>query len=600
MKRRLQSPIYVLGINDSHCATAALLKDGEIIACVSEERFTQIKNHPGIPAKSIKYCLAYAKIKPSQLGRVIVSSTTFPPIIFPLERSTKKIKPQAESLITKLYQKARYLHYLLRQTLEYRWPFFRKFNLFLYNLGVSLLALKFTQERGQRISQFLNISPVKVTFIDHHLAHAFAAYYSSPFAGQNQPALVFTGDCQGDKLSATVNIFKGKKCRRVAATTMADSLGALYTEVTMFLGMTPAEHEYKVMGLAPFAPESGVAKAYQIMKDLIKLDKKTLSFKAAINSELFGRFLKDHLAGIRFDYIAGAIQKITEELLVDWVKAAIKKYHLGRIACGGGVFMNVKANQKIAALSEVKEVFFMPSCGDESNAIGAAYWGYLQQKNQVPSFLKDLYLGPEYSNKEIGKILKKPSCKNKYLISYHQDIEEILANLLAKGEIVATFSGRMEWGARALGNRSILADAAKDGVVEEINRLIKSRDFWMPFAPVILEEHTHKYLINPKDLSAPFMNLGFDTTAEGQKSLKAAIHPYDKTARPQIIRKDDNPRYYQIIDKFFKKTGRAGLLNTSFNLHGFPIVSSPEDALRVLANSGLKYLALENYLLYYP
>ena len=260
--------------------------------------------------------------------------------------------------------------------------------------------------------------------------------------------------------------------------------------------------------------------------------------------------------------------------------------------------MNVKANQLIAELPEVKSIYIVPSCGDESTSFGAAFWAY-QKYADVEKYpivpLKDLYLGTEYSDREISQELKKVRYRS-LKIEKKADIEKTVAGLLAKNKIVARFKGRAEWGARALGNRSIIANPSSFNVIKEINDQIKSRDFWMPFAPSIKLERLEKYVTNPKKIKVPYMIMTLDSTDLGKKELVAAMHPYDGTLRPQAVERDWNPGYWRLIDEFEKLTGIGGVLNTSFNLHGFPIVQTPEDALYVLEHSGLKYLAIGSYL----
>ncbi len=588
--------MYILGIHDSHCATAALLKDGKLVAAASEERFTRNKNQTGFPFRAVNYCLKSAKIKGTDIALLVFAGTSLPPFLSTAVavRSQKQVLPMGFLKIGKtIYFKLRSLLVYL----EYKIPFFPNLEAPMTNLIFGFFQRRFEREIQNLISKKTGINPKKFIKLDHHLAHTFAALYSSPFPSQNKDLIVFTCDGGGDSLSATISLYQNSKLKRVMENSVYDSLGTFYSYITMFLGMRVLEHEYKVMGLAPYAPEFGKNLAYQILKPLITVEKKTLKFKTKMNSELFGLYMEEQLRRVRFDFIAGAAQQICEETLTDWVKAAISKYKIKRVACGGGVFMNVKANQKIAALLEVKEVFFMPSAGDESNAIGAAFWGYQQLTGKMPLPINHLYLGPKNTKREIEKTLRKRKIRRKYQVKLYPQIEKKVASLLAQGEIVARFAGRMEWGARALGNRSILADASLPNVKETINKMIKKRDFWMPFAPVILEEEQGKYLINPKKIDAPYMIITFNSTKKAQEDLRAAMHPYDKTLRPQIIEESTNPSYYQILKEFKKLTGKSGLLNTSFNIHGEPIVCSPEDALSTLARSGLKYLALENYLI---
>jgi carbamoyltransferase len=250
-------------------------------------------------------------------------------------------------------------------------------------------------------------------------------------------------------------------------------------------------------------------------------------------------------------------------------------------------------------LPEVQDLFVFPSCGDESTSIGAAYHVYVAMTREmggdsIPAPIDDIYYGPDFSDDDVLTALKKGDVRFK---SQHMsDVDKEVAGLIASGEIVARCSGRMEFGARALGNRSILADPADQQSVRIINMMVKKRDFWMPFAPVILWEQQADYIVNPKRIKSPYMMLTFDTT-DKRDDLVAALHQADFTARAQILERSYNPGYYNIIERFSHETDRSVLLNTSFNLHGYPVVCSPDEALWVFANSGLKYLALGNHLI---
>jgi carbamoyltransferase len=295
----------------------------------------------------------------------------------------------------------------------------------------------------------------------------------------------------------------------------------------------------------------------------------------------------------RFDAVCAGLQRFTEEMLTTWVSNCIEKTGIRKLALSGGVFMNVKVNQAIMNLPEVDSLFIYPSCGDETNAMGAAYWAYAQHADAgTMAPLDNLYLGRTFDDDDIAKVLKDTDGLE---WEYFEDVESEAARLLNEGQVVARFKGRGEFGARALGNRSIMGDPCRDGVIREINDMIKSRDFWMPFAPSMVPEAAEQYLINKKKIDAPYMILAFDTT-EDRGDLPAALHPYDFTARPQVVTKQMNPDYHRLIQEFRKRTGRGVILNTSFNLHGFPIVDTPEDAIDVLKNSGLRYLALGNYI----
>jgi carbamoyltransferase len=358
--------------------------------------------------------------------------------------------------------------------------------------------------------------------------------------------------------------------------------------------MKPHEHEYKLMGLAPYADAAASARAAARFAELIGLDGGGLGFRAPYSTRMALRFIEDRCREFRFDVLAGGLQAHTEELLVRWagnaLAAAGGAHALG---LGGGVFMNVKANQRIAELEGVDQVLPVPGCGDESLALGALAWWQVRAGGPVHE-LESLALGPDYSEAAVGQALDGSGLR----ISRPRSLEAAVALLLAEGEVVARFDGRMEFGARALGQRSILAHPGRRELVTELNTQIKNRDFWMPFAPSILEREASRYIVNPKALPAPHMMLTFPSSERGRSELAAAVHPADFTTRPQLV--GGATPYGRLIEAFRRRTGTAAVLNTSFNLHGEPIVCSPEDAVSTLLRSGLKHLAIGPYLVSKP
>lgn len=588
--------VYVLSIYYGHNATAALLKDGQIVACISEERFTGIKNFLGFPAQSIHWCLEYAGITAQQLDLVVLPTAFGSPVH---ASDTTKQRPEMQ-LLSVLFWAVGFWRKAWGQ-LVYYWPQLQPLGSFWYTLAANTIG-KYTVEKDRTfLSEFLKISLDKIIFSDHHHCHAATAYYASPY--NQQKALVLTLDAEGGDTCATVNIYLKGKQQLIARTSREHSLGWIYLYVTQYLGMKPMEHEYKVMGLAPYAKEKDVLKLYKKIQNIITLDPTNpLRFKAQFNTQDTLLYLKKEMASSRFDNIAGAFQKLLEERITAWVEAAVKQTGISTIACAGGVFMNVKVNQKISELKTVKKCFFTPSAGDESLPIGGCYLGYLKLTKNNPSAaqikpIADLYWGAEFSHKQIETFLTQGKYFKKYSIQKISRIEKKIAQLLAQGKVVARMAGRMEWGARALGNRSIMAHPQHQEVVMIINEQMKDRDFWMPFAPSILTEKMSTYCHNPKHITAPYMTISFDTTPEGKKLLKAAMHAYDFTVRPQEVSPTFNPKYYQIIKEFERITKIGAILNTSFNLHGLPIVLGPAEALYAFEHSGLEYLALENYLI---
>lgn len=589
--------MIILGINSSHLATACLLKDGKIVACISEERLTRVKNQSGLPLQSIQECLKVAGLKIEEVDYLALDFVDpkyhLGFTIYQGEKGkltqNKKLNSTQKvfSLFWKLKEQVLIIFPSSRYIIDYSLTLF-------YRLFINP---KLNEELLEKIEGEIGISRAKVVKVDHHTAHSLSAYYSSPYL-KTKPILSFSLDAMGDGVCATVSLIKNGNIKPLATTPFGSSIGDLYAQTTAYLGMSMGEHEYKVMGLAPYSHLNYYKPLLQKLKDLIWVNS-NLTFGTKYHSHYFYKVLPQLYSYYRFDVISGALQALTEGVVSEWIKLAIKKTGVSDIVCSGGVFMNVKMNQKIIELNEVKNMFIIPSSGDESAAMGAAYWVYASLKNKkLPEIesLKDLYLGGEFTEKEIKQVLKNKRFK-KYKITRPEKLEQTAAKLISEGQVVARFSGRMEFGARSLGNRSILANPSKLEGLYIINEQIKSRDFWMPFAPSILEEDTDKYILNPKKMPAPYMIITFDSTEDGKDKLKAAMHQYDHTIRPQIVYKHWNPSYYELIKEFKKLTGIGAVLNTSFNLHGSPVVYTPEDALHVFENSGLMNLTLGPFLI---
>ncbi len=573
----------IIGIHLGHNATASLLKDGKIINCVSEERFSRIKNHTGIPMESIKWILSKNNLKKEDIDYIVLD-----------DYEVIKDPYFATNLKDYLISKRSFMRYI------YKFKIIESFINLKKRLVDKRKVGKKREDMKKDIYETFGFNPNKILIIDHHTSHAYSPCFNLP---KDKETLIFTLDGEGNDLCATINIWNGKNLKRIAETNKRASIGWLYAWTTLILGMKPLEHEFKVMGMAPYAKDYGIKKTYDKIKDLIWLDKKHgLTFKSKFRMYFIGYYLENILKYERFDNISGSIQKLLEKLVIKWIKNGIRYTGIKDIALSGGVFMNVKLNMKISELDEVKTIFPMPSGADESNAIGAAFFGYKKycENNNVkfdPIPFEELYLGPNYEDDEIYKFLKQNGYDKKYHIEKHKNIEREIAKLLSKNEVVARLNGNSEFGARALGNRSILSNPSDIENIRIINEAIKKRDFWMPFTPSIMEEKEKDYIINPKNIFAPYMIITFDTTKKAKKELIAAIHPYDKTARPQIVKEKWNPSYYKIIKEFGKITGINAVLNTSFNLHGEPMVLSPRDAMHTMENSDLKYLTMGNYLI---
>ena len=573
--------MHILGIHDGHNCGATLLHDGDIVASVSEERLTRVKNEVGYPRRSIDEVLRLGRCAPDDLTAVVYASNFM--------HSEEHLRNAAE-----WYHAGEEEQRMDAARLP------------------SYLKSIFDSRRRERIDQViehLGGEASRISFLEHHLAHAAAAYFGSPFSF-DQPTLILTCDGAGDGLSATVSIGRGHTIERIASTNREASLGKIYSRVTFALGLTPWEHEYKVMGLAPYAEQGRSASLSETFRKLVVLGDDGLGFKVAggIQSSYSYHFLREQLERKRFDEVSGAVQLYTEDLLCEWVERCIAFTGIRRLACGGGVFMNVKANMRIAQLQGVEEMFVFPSCGDESLSFGAVWYEYYRRRalsgfaatQSEKHHMHDICLGASFGEDEIHRAIDSTILNAGCTVSKHENIEAEIANRLTQNCVVARFSGRMEWGARALGNRSILANPREWRNVEKINSMIKMRDFWMPFAPSILSERQERYLKNPKNILSPFMMFAYETHPLANEHLGAAIHPRDRTARAQFVDQELSPSYHKLIKTFEATTGQSAILNTSFNLHGYPLVNSPDDALDVFLRSGLDCLALENILIKKP
>lgn len=586
----------ILGITMGVCSTAALFAEGEIVACASEERFLKIKNYGGYPKHSIDFCLDFGRVSPDELDCVAFVSTGVDPDYVITHASSDRT---VDDWVREMHE---YWHPIFYggQKRSYVDVFRDKVDLDQYPgdfdgfpFGSPDRVRLFTEFRKNIVMRHLKIPVEKITICEHHLAHA--AYGLLGWPERKKDLLVFTADGFGDHSNASIYSFRDGNCSLLYETDICN-IGRLYRYITLLLGMKPGEHEYKVMGLAPYANPAAYKKALNILEDTLYLDGIDFKYKTRPKDHYF--WFKDRFEGLRFDAIAGGLQKYTENLLTQWIRNGVLKYGISSVAFSGGVSLNIKANREILGLPEVSSLYVPGSGGDESLALGAIFSVLL--KKGVPAGeikpMEDLYLGDRVGMNEIGDFIRKESLADYYRITPDVTARDI-AGLLADGQIVGRFAGRMEFGQRALGNRSILADPSRRETVKVINDIIKQRDFWMPFAPTILHEDCERYMHNPKGIYSPFMTIAFDTKPQAHRDLIAALHPADLTARPQMLKRAVNPGYYDIISEFKGLTGIGGVLNTSFNLHGMPIVQSLSDVSRLMKDSGLKYVVLENLLL---
>lgn len=586
--------MIVLGIHDGHNSSAALVINGKLVCAISEERITKNKHQYGFPENAIKSVLNFGKISIEDVDYIAMATPTLPPAYYyTLRNSNFSIKDywkeQKEYWYPKLYE---------GKSPKYTEIFSNHVDLTNFPYDESLIKNEqdykgMWKARLDHVTKKLDVSKEKVSVHDHHTCHAYYGYLSCP--NRDEPVLVYTMDGGGDGSNGTVSIgLPGEPLKFISRSSNCN-IGRMYRYATLLLGMRPSDHEYKLMGLAAYNSEEFGMEAYKVYADTLQVDGLGFKYKNKIKDHFF--YFKDKLEGQRFDAIAYGIQKRTEELLTEWISNGIDKTGINSIVMSGGVAQNIKANKCITELENLEKLFIPPGPADESISIGAAYAQLIKNNvpiNDIDSVLNGYY-GPSFSIVEVENVISN------YVLdewSVRKVSPDDVAKLLDQGDVVARFGiDRMEFGARALGNRSIIADPRRPDVIHHINKLVKMRDFWMPFAPSILAERENDYMINPKGIDARFMAVGFDSTELAREHLPAGLHPFDRSARPQIVHEKDNPGYHAIIKAFEKRTGVGAVMNTSFNIHGEPIVGTPEHAIDTFSRCGLHHLLIGELLI---
>ena len=565
----------ILGISCFyHDGASALIKDGKIIAASEEERFSRIKHDSGFPQKSIDFCLKFGKIKASDLDYVVFYEKPF----VKFERITLSFlatAPKARDSFVKAYKT------WLKDKLWIK----------------ATLASK------------LKIPSSKILFSGHHLSHAASSYYTSPFSS----SAILTCDGVGEWTTTAWGVGKDNLLDLKNEIKFPHSLGLLYSTFTQFLGFEINEGEYKVMGLAPYGKPVYVDKVNKLInqnKDgSYKLNLKYfnyhLSDKVSYSSEFIKLFKvppldpkkSDQIIQIYAD-IAASAQKILEDKLLVIAKYIKNKTGEENLCYAGGVALNGVANWRIFKEAGFKNIFVHPAAGDSGGALGAAlYLYYHVLGNKKKEVFDNVYLGEENSEKDIEKYFKSNSIKYKKLT--YKKLEELLVDKLINKKVIGWVKGRFEWGPRALGARSILADPRNKQMKDIVNSKIKFREGFRPFAPVVLYEEANKYFDvgdEPYQGILEYM-LGVVPVKKSQRGKLGAVTHVDGTARPQFIKKKKNPNYYNIVKAFGQATGMPVLLNTSFNLKGEPMVNTPEEAYSTFMKSGIDSLAIGNYLI---
>ena len=573
---------FFLGINLEMDPSAAIVSQGKVIAYCEEERFNRIKHAKGYyPQESIKYCLNKAGGEGGDIEEITINWN---------------LRAYNSGEIEEFYKSIQNKYKVDNYTLAWQ-----KRNLFKRSKKEYE-----NYHKSHLRSIFGNTKIPNIMGYPHHFTHAFQSFSQSGF----QEAICITIDGSGDQHTTVLWKCQSHKIAPVYEIRIPHSLGWFYAAITEYLGFKAYDGEYKVMGLAAYGGKN--YKIRQALKKIIKVSKDGIgyvidpSFIHYGKHSYSGRFTDKlvHLLGKKplrenneIDKwsmsLAFESQRLLEITVIRLIKWATEKYKIYNVCVGGGVGLNVKLNSKIFDIKEVKDVFAHPLCSDSGAACGSALLANYKKNDYFPEKLTNLNLGYCESDREIEKNLKITKVNYKR----EKNIALSVAKLLDKDYVVGWFQGSMEAGPRALGYRSILANPRSISSRDRVNKIVKFREDWRPFCPSVLEEHVDKYFSSYTH--APFMIMAFQANNKLSKDAPAIVH-VDGTARVQMVSKKYNPLYHKMISAFYKITGVAVVLNTSFNIKGEPIVCTSRDALRTFWSSGLDALAIGNYLILKP
>ncbi len=558
--------MYVLGISCYyHDAAACLVHDGTVIAAAEEERFTRKKHDSDLPRNAIAYCLRTAGITADQLNAV----GFYEKPLLKFERilqSTLQSFPQSLGMFSKAM------------------PVWFSKKLW--------IQAEIQQEIGKQ---------VPIYFIDHHLSHAASAFLVSPF----EEAGILTFDGVGEWTTTAYGYGKGTEVELTREIKFPHSLGLLYSAFTAHAGFEVNEGEYKLMGLAAY----GQPTYYQQVRDIVdlrddgsfQLDMDYFAYHYSMHAmsdkfvQVFGPPRAPELPmEDRYANIAASIQKVTEEVMLTGARAIRQATGTEYLCMAGGVALNCVANGRILREAGFRDIWVQPAAGDAGGALGVASYLYHKISGAPRSYvMRHAYLGPDYSDEEIAAFLQTHGIPHQRLSP--DELVATVGRLLAENNVIGWFQGRMEFGPRALGARSILANASHPDMKDILNEKIKHREQFRPFAPAVLLEETPNYFALGPEHESPYMLLVADVLPDKRALLPAITH-VDGTARLQTVTAEENGLYYQIIREFFRHTGVPVIVNTSFNVRGEPIVNTPAEAYNCFSHTDMDYLVLGSYL----
>ena len=576
--------MYILGINGRptaqaraekghsgwHNAAACILRDGELLAFVEEERFTHLKQDGSFPINSIRYCLDTAGIGIGDVDHVAIGWLSFKDIF------RERVK------------------YFLKSGLAFKAP--------AYCAGMSYLAFRFWMS-GDIPGAFRREFPATkfpkemFHFIPHHLSHAASTFRASGY----ENAAIVTMDGAGETTATMLAVGRGNDIVVREEFKLPDSLGFCYSGFTEYLGFQKNNDEYKVMGLACYGtPGKRVDDIMQLETDgkyeiavdyIFDFNARRLAYDYSLLAKRFGpqRANDDAPVTQAQKDVAASIQQQLEKAGSGLARRLIGETGDDHVCLAGGVALNCKMNKAIREENAIAEMYIQPAAADMGVALGAALQLHAELGNTSKFRMEHAYWGPEYSDDQIVAALEA----NGLAFVRSDDIAKDAAGHVAANRVVGWFQGRMEVGPRALGNRSILANPCTTGMNDVVNEKIKFREKWRPFCPSMLYEVKEKYL--ERAYESPFMNLTFEVKEEMRPLIPAVVH-VDGTARPQTVTREANPRYYRLIEELAKHTGHAVVLNTSFNIKGDTIVNTPDDAIRTFLGTDMDVLAIGDYL----
>jgi carbamoyltransferase len=579
----------ILGISLTHDGTLTIVKDGVNIFSIGEERLNRRKAYIGFPFEALRYVLAHGVVEPASVDIVAISSGMFK-------------KEWARSFAFELTEKKRYYDI---QNDKAPADFFMDDTEWEHVTSDEECKAYVTKKIRALLDEQHIAAPIE--FHDHHLCHTASAYIGS---GKRE-ALVVTLDGEGDVVSGTISTARDGVITSLCRMPVTASIGYLYSEVTRKCGFKMSRHEGKITGLAAYGgPQKSSAyfnRAVQVIDGAITFPGQGTTFAANLWYRLraklglrpyagnFWRAIIEDAGPLSKEDLSAGVQWVLEEKVAELVSYWVAKTGIGDVAVAGGVFANVKLNQRIAELAAVNSVFVFPDMGDGGNAYGAAMLSaYAHGHTWAALRMEHAYLGPAFSHNEVQEELEKHP-ELTWRVS--PDITKEAAELVANKKIVGWFQGRMEYGPRALGNRSVIAHPTDASINKWLNDRMKRTEF-MPFAPSCLSEAADElfYIQKPSmKIPAEFMTITF-TMKEAWAQKAPAVAHIDGTARPQLVRKDTNPRFHALITHYRTLTGLPLLINTSFNVHEEPIVCSPKDALSSLKNGMIDVLAIEDFI----